>query len=84
MARMIEADWLRTQLYCVTIPEQYRKIFVDLIQQAPSYGGNKGKWIAKRRDKTHYDYICSGCGHKIPYRKERICPKCGSVNGGNV
>ena len=78
MSRMIEAEWLREKLYCITIPEEYKKLFSDLIKNAPSYSGSQGKWIPIRRDKTHYDYYCSECGHKIPYRKEKVCPNCGA------
>lgn len=34
-------------------------------------------WNRIRKDKHHYDYICSACGHKSHYRKHIYCPACG-------
>ena len=34
-------------------------------------------WVAKKRDRTHYDYFCHNCGRKQRFRKTPFCPMCG-------
>ena len=38
---------------------------------------NEAHWIAKKRDSSHYDYICDHCESKSRFRKTPYCPICG-------
>lgn len=58
----------------------------DSVIDTTTYGYSEGKWIrGKYTDDdlryNDYSYKCNRCGRIVDY-EERICPCCGSFNGG--